>query len=361
VFDFFVGRGRNGQGANAAIEGGEADPVKTGSALVPPVAGDDAIKQAPIGEQPAVRASGPLVGLALGGGAARGFAHIGVLRTLLRRGLKFDVIAGTSIGAIVGGCYASGHLDAFEEWTRTLTRRRVFGYLDFSLAGSGLLGGVRLAEQLKDTLGKTTIDELPLRFAAIATEIGTGHEIWLTRGRLADAVRASYSLPGVFAPVRVGGRWLMDGALVNPVPVSACRALGARVVIAVNLNADLIGRGSTISSHGSDASDEPVIEVVPQQRGFRAMFTSEHNIKRQFLGADGRPGFSTVMMEAFNIMQDRITRARLAGDPPDVIINPRLGNVGLIDFHRANEAIAIGAEAAERALDNIGEAITALA
>jgi NTE family protein len=363
VFDFFAGRARFGTDAAAVVDAGTAvdDAVRGGAAPVDSHAGDVAIKQAPIGEAPIVRAAGPTLGLALGGGAARGFAHIGVLRSLLKRGLKFDVIAGTSIGAMAGGCYAAGHLDAFEEWARSLTRRRMFGYLDFSFAGSGLIGGARLAEHLNTTLGATAIDELPLRFAAIATEIGTGHEIWLTRGRLADALRASYSLPGVFAPVRVGGRWLMDGALVNPVPVSACRALGARVVVAVNLNADLIGRGSTISSHGSDTSDETVLEIAPQQRGLRAMFTSERSIKRQFLGTDERPGFSTVMMEAFNIMQDRITRARLAGDPPDVTINPRLGGLGLIDFHRASEAIEIGTEATERALDAIGEAITALA
>jgi NTE family protein len=205
------------------------------------------------------------------------------------------------------------------------------------------------------------IDDLPMRFAAIATEIGTGHEIWLTRGRLIDALKASYSLPGVFAPVRVGGRWLMDGALVNPVPVSAARALGARVVIAVNLNADLIGRGSTVSGHGSDESDEEVLQIAQQQGGLRAVFGSEKTLKRQFLGTPGRPGFSTVMMEAFNIMQDRITRARLAGDPPDIIINPRMGSVGLLDFHRAAEAIELGAEATERALEPIGEVIAALA
>jgi len=306
-----------------------------------------------------VQASGPTIGLVLGGGAARGFAHIGVLRVLMRRGFKFDVIAGTSIGAMAGGCYAAGQLDTFEEWARSLTRRRVFGYLDFSLAGSGLIGGGRLAERLQETFGRMMIDELPLRFAAIATEIGTGHEIWLTRGRLTDALRASYSLPGIFAPVRVGGRWLMDGALVNPVPVSAARALGARVVVAVNLNSDLIGRGATIAAHGSD-EDDGATEVVQQQRGLRNMFAPERTLKRQFLGAEGRPGFSTVMMEAFNIMQDRITRARLAGDPPDVVINPRLGNIGLIDFHRASEAIDIGAEAAERTLDSIGEVIAAL-
>ena len=184
------------------------------------------------------------IGLALGGGAARGFAHIGVIRTLVAKGFKPDIIAGTSIGAVVGGCYAAGKLDEFEEWARSLTRRGVLGYLDVSLGGSGLISGGRLAEQLTEAVGDVTIEDLPLRFAAIATEIGTGHEIWLTRGRLADALRASYALPGIFPPVQVGERWLVDGALVNPVPVSAARALGARLVIAVNVNTDLFGRGT---------------------------------------------------------------------------------------------------------------------
>jgi NTE family protein len=355
VFEFLTGGASNGNGASETID------APAGSVLVD-TPGAVSIKEAPIGEG-ADRARGrtdarPRAGRRCGARLrpyrCRARAH--------QEGAEFDVIAGTSIGAMVGGCHAAGHLDAFEHWARSLTRRRVFGYLDFSLAGSGLIGGARLAERLNATLGNTTIDELPLRFAAIATEIGTGHEIWLTRGRLADALRASYSLPGVFAPVRVGGRWLMDGALVNPVPVSACRALGARVVVAVNLNADLIGRGATISSHGSDESDHAPIEVAPPQPGgLRAMFGPERSLRRQFLGAAGRPGFSTVMMEAFNIMQDRITRARLAGDPPDVIINPRLGGVGLIDFHRAGEAMELGAEATERALDSIGEAMAALA
>jgi NTE family protein len=168
-------------------------------------------------------------------------------------------------------------------------------------------------------------------------------------------MRASFALPGVFSPVKVGGRWLMDGALVNPVPVSAARALGARMVIAVNLNADLIGRGVTISSHGTDDGDDGT--TAPSTGGRFGLDV----IKRQFFGTPGQPGFSTVMMEAFNIMQDRITRARLAGDPPDQQINPRLGAIGLLDFHRASEAIALGAEATERALDSIGEVLAALA
>ena len=360
MFDFFPGRARSGSGVAEIVtaDGSQVAQVGECVALVEPPAGNVAIQTARIGDA-TMRPHGPTLGLALGGGAARGFAHVGVLRALMKSGLKFDVVAGTSIGAMAAGCYAAGRLDTLEEWARGLTRRRMFGYLDFTIAGSGLIGGARLGERLNVALGKTTIEELPLRFAAIAAEIGTGHEIWLTRGRLADAVRASYSLPGVFAPVRVGGRWLMDGALVNPVPVSACRALGARVVVAVNLNSDLIGRGATIASHGSDESDEVVSPGLPRRRGLRAMLSPTRSLRRQFLGVNGRPGFSTVMMEAFSIMQDRITRARLAGDPPDVIINPRLGGVGLIDFHRANEAIALGAEATERALDAIGEAIAA--
>lgn len=308
-------------------------------------------------ERPLLR---PTIGLALGGGAARGFAHVGVLRTLAAKGLKPDVICGTSIGAVVGGCYAADRLDVFEQWARGLSPRRVLGYLDISLKGSGLIGGSRLAAQLDAALGKTAIEELPVRFAAIATELGTGHEIWLTRGRLADAVRASYALPGIFAPVRVGGRWLVDGALVNPVPVAAARALGARLVIAVNLNADLFGRGTTIASHGSDDDDDLVYEVARQRRGLRGLFRAEQIVKRQFLGDADRPGISTVMIEAFNIMQDRITRARLAGDPPDVMVSPRLGRLGLFDFHSADEAIALGAEATEKALEPLAEALAAL-
>jgi NTE family protein len=304
----------------------------------------------------------PMIGLALGGGAARGFAHIGIMRVLLANGIVPDVIVGTSIGAVVGGCYASNELDSLEEWARALTLRRIMGYLDVGLNGSGLISGGRLAKRLEESLGAITIDELPLRFAAIATEVGTGHEIWLTRGRLVEALRASYALPGIFPPVRLGGRWLFDGALVNPVPVSAARALGARLVIAVNLDADRFGRGATISSHGSDENDEHALAQLRKPRnGLRGIFGAERALKRQLLGDSVRPGFSTVMIEAFNIVQDRLTRMRLAGDPPDVLITPRVGDIGWFDFHHANEAIAAGTESAEKSLASITEAIAALA
>jgi NTE family protein len=172
-------------------------------------------------------------------------------------------------------------------------------------------------------------------------------------------MRASSALPGIFPPVSLDGRWLVDGALVNPVPVSAARVLGARLVIAVNLNSDVLGRSMIMA--GESVEQAPPDDHPPERRGLRAIFGTEHSLKRQFVGTPRRPGIPTVMVDAFNIMQDRIARARLAGDPPDVMINPRLGHVGWFDFHRAQEAIEVGARAAERALDEIGEAVSALA
>ena len=331
MLDFLIGRGKNDDRAAAA--NGENERFPGGR---------------------------PTIGLALGGGAARGYAHIGVIRALIAKGLEPDVIVGTSMGAVVGGCYGAGHLDAFEEWARGLTARHVLGYLDISLSGSGLIDGRRLAARLEQTIGDIMIEELPIRFAAIAAEVGTGHEIWLTRGRLAAALSASYALPGVFAPVRLGGRWLVDGVIVNPVPVAAGRALGARVVIAVNLNADMFGRGATIADHGSDLADAERWQESNRRRGLRGLFGAEQLLRRQMLGTAGRPGIATVMMDAFNVMQDRITRSRLAGDPPDVLINPRLGHIGLFEFHRAEEAIALGNDATEKALEPVAEAIAAL-
>jgi len=313
----------------------------------------------------AVKRGGPAIGLVLGSGAARGFAHIGVMRVLQARGIVPDIIVGTSMGALVGGCYATNQLDTLEEWARSLTRRRIIGYLDVTIGGPGIIGGSRLASRLEQSIGDIGIEDLPIRFAAIATEIGTGHEVWLTRGSLVLALRASYALPGIFSPVRLGGRWLADGALVNPVPVSAARALGARVVIAVNMDADRFGRGATIASHGADPADgRAAVPVAAASRNglsrLRDMFSVERALKRHIVAGKARPSFSTVMIESFNIMQDRLTRMRLAGDPPDIHITPRISGIGFLDFHRAAEAIAIGEAAAEKAVDAIVESIAEL-
>jgi NTE family protein len=303
----------------------------------------------------------PIIGLALGGGAARGFAHIGIVRTLIAHGIVPNVVVGTSIGAVVGGAYAAGHLDKLEEWARGLQPRSVLGYLDIRLNGSGLIGGDKLAAQLEAAMGQTLIEDLPLKFASVATEVRTGHEIWLTHGRMVDALRASYALPGIFSPVLAGDRWLVDGALVNPVPVSAARALGAEIVIAANLSSDIFTHSTTIYSHGASTAAKAATEPAPARRGFGKFFSPERAVKREFFGSGGRPGISSIMVDAFNIMQDRITRARLAGDPPDLLISPRVGQIGWFDFHRADDLIAHGARAAERAIVSIQEAIHVLA
>ncbi|WOH85369.1 patatin-like phospholipase family protein [Bradyrhizobium sp. BEA-2-5] len=311
----------------------------------------------------------PVIGLALGGGAARGFAHIGIIKTLLANGIVPDVVVGTSIGAVVGGLYAAGQLDTLEEWGRSLQgMRNILGYLDIRLNGSGLIGGEKLAAEIEAALGQVMIEDLTVKFASVATEVRTGHEIWLTRGRVVNAMRASYALPGIFAPVLIGDRWLVDGALVNPVPVSAARALGAEIVIAANLSSDVFAHSTTIYNHGPSAAPEVTVAVTaeaelepePPKRRFGRFFSAERTVKREFFGSGGRPGISSVMVDAFNIMQDRITRARLAGDPPDMLITPRVGQIGWFDFHRADDLIAHGIRAAERSISAIEEAIDIL-
>nr|WP_249158282.1 patatin-like phospholipase family protein [Bradyrhizobium jicamae] len=311
----------------------------------------------------------PVIGLALGGGAARGFAHIGIVKTLLAHGIVPNVVVGTSIGGVVGGAYAAGHLDTLEQWARSLQPRSVLSYLDIRLNGSGLIGGTKLAAELETAMGQSRIEDLAVKFATVATEVRTGHEIWVTHGPMVEAMRASYALPGIFAPVLIGDRWLVDGALVNPVPVSAARALGAEIVIAANLSSDVFAHSTTIYNHGQAAAPEVAVSVTPEpavpdaeppKRRFSRFFSAERTVKREFFGSATRPGISSVMVDAFNIMQDRITRARLAGDPPDLLISPRVGQIGWFDFHRADDLIAHGVRAAERAIDSIQEAIDIL-
>lgn len=296
------------------------------------------------------------IGLALGSGAARGWAHIGVLRALERAGIRPDIIVGTSIGAVVGSCYAAGALDAVELFARDLTRRRVFGYLDINLSGTGLINGQRLVERLDRHLGDRMIEDLPIRFASVATEVGSGHEVWLSRGKLVEAVRASYALPGVFKPVKIAGRWMFDGALVNPIPITVCRALGARYVIAVNLNFDTCSRGSVVP-HLDAQPPLPDDEIEPGPVKGKNGVAARRLLQRQIFGFGGRdedvPGITTVMVDAFNIVQDRIARSRLAGDPPDAMISPRLSGIGLFDFHRADDLIARGEAAAARVIEDI--------
>lgn len=280
------------------------------------------------------------IALALGGGAARGWSHIGVLRALDEANIPIRMIAGTSVGALVGGCYLAGKLDELEDFARSLTPRRILGFLDLTLRGSGLISGFRLAERMEEHLGDLLIEELDRPLVCVATEINTGHEIWLSKGPIIDAIRASYALPGIFEPVKLNGRVLVDGALVNPVPVPVCRAFEADAVVAVNLSSDIFGRGTVVR----DLSEPPRPAIplnateMPEAGGLG---------KSAVVHLGKALGVSGVMVEAFNIIQDRIARSRLAGDPPDLSVMPRVGDIGLAEFHRAPEAIEQGYLAAK--------------
>ncbi len=284
------------------------------------------------------------IALALGGGAARGWAHIGVLRALDEAKIPIAMIAGTSIGALVGGCYLAGKLDELEEFARSLTKRRIFGLLDLSLGGSGLFGGMRLTNRMREHLDDVTFDDLPKPFVCVATEISTGHEIWLSKGSLITAMRASYALPGVFEPVTCNGRLLVDGALVNPVPVSVCRAHEQPLVVAINLHYDLFGRAAVVKHEATGS--QPEAEATSDNGSSNP---STDPVRRKV----ARYGITGVMVEAFNIIQDRISRARLAGDPPDISLMPKLGHIGMTDFHHADESIRLGYEETQARLTEL--------
>ncbi len=301
------------------------------------------------------------IGLALGSGVARGWAHIGVLRALEREGIQPDIVCGTSIGAVVGGGCVAGKLDEVEKWARGMTQRRLFRFLDIGLGGGGLLHGNKLAAELQNELGDLEIQHLSRRFIAVTTELATGHEIWLRQGYMVEAMRASYALPGIFSPVKVEGRWLIDGALVNPVPVSTCRAFGARLVIAVNLNADIFGMGTVRKGDRLESDEELEAENADALSLVSGAGISSRLALRKLLGSTkGTPGLTTVMFGAFNIVQDRLARSRLAGDPPDVLVNPQVAHIGLLDFHRAEESIKLGELAMREAMPMIQEALQVL-
>ena len=319
----------------------------------------------PTTDTPTPQTTAPRIGLALGSGAARGWAHIGVLRALAKAGIKPDIIAGTSMGALVGGVQLAGHLDTLAEWALSLNRKRIFSYLDLRIAGGGLLGGQPLVDLMARHLGDRRIEDLPVRFTTVVTDLVDGHEMWLRRGPLVETIRAAIALPGLFTPVSIDGRWYVDGALVNPVPVSVCRALGARYVIAVTVSADYGGRGTVISNVEALERPEAPLEPEPEpdpNEGILARNTRvmKKLVQRQLFGrTDDSPGISTVMMEALNIVQDRIARSRLAGDPPDVIIAPRMPTFGLFDFHRAEAMIECGVAATNRHIEDIKREIDA--
>lgn len=289
------------------------------------------------------------IGVALGSGAARGWAHIGVLESLAKLGIVPDVVTGTSIGALVGAAFVTGRLAALKARMEHFSKADVAGMLDLRLSMGGLIEGKRIENFLDSLAIKGTIETFTPRFGAVATHLASGREVWLQSGPVGSAVRASIGMPGIFSPTLQDEHgWLVDGGLVNPVPVSLARALGADIVIAVDMNADLLGRrfGETGDDAERDNSGSVAMGAQAPQWLKDAL---DPVLARVLQPGPAFPSYFEVLANALNIMQDRITRARLAGDPPDILLRPRLAQFSWLDFHRAKEAIAEGAVCVEHA------------
>ncbi|MBN2906474.1 MAG: patatin-like phospholipase family protein [Rhodobacteraceae bacterium] len=297
--------------------------------------------------------AGPRIGVALGSGGARGWCHIGVLRALAEMDIRPDVIAGCSMGAVVGAAHAAGRMDALEEWTRAMTRAALVRLMDVRLSSGGLVEGGQIREVLQELGLPERIEDLECPFIAVATDMETGREVWLKEGDLCDAVRASAALPGVISPFLVGEHWLMDGGLTNPVPVSACRAMGADLVIAVNPNAKRFGR-----LWQAEAPSPPawmgLADALPE--GMRRQLIS---LMPEPDEGPRPPSYLEVVSVAIDVMTEQIRRTRLAAETPDVVLNARLNDVSVMDLHRAEEAIEEGRRMVARQADDLREAVDA--
>ena len=296
----------------------------------------------------------PKLGIALGSGGARGWVHVGVLQALKKNGIEPDVVCGCSMGALVGGAYVSGELDSLEAWALSIGRLDMLRYLDIDILNGGVIDGESIMNILKNFKEDSPIESLDKPYIAIATDLLTGREIWLQDGSLSDAIRASISIPGIFSPYKTDGKWLLDGGLTNPVPVSACRALGAEIIIAVNPTANALEYRYRTQELPEDLNpNEPrsvlldrLFDTVPDsiKSGVKAMTPD-------FLNADiNRLSYFDVLSSSIDIMTDQIMRSRLAGEPPHIMLQPRLGRFSTLDFHRAEEAITEGRRIVQDAL-----------
>lgn len=292
------------------------------------------------------------VGLALGSGSSRGWSHIGIIKELARQGIEPDIVCGTSIGSLVGAAYVSGNIDRLEAWVLSLNRFETARFLELSPSLSGFVNTDRLYHFLQQHVADDSvcIEALDKRYAAVSTSLEKGREVWLSEGSIIQAVWASIALPGLFPPIKQRGQWLIDGGLVNPVPVSVCRAMGADIVIAVNLNGDIVGKHMQQNRKEPSANSmaAKITDLVMEYTG--TFFESDGNREQP-------PGLFDAMAGSINIMQDRITRSRMAGDPPDVLLNPRLSHIGLLEFYRANESISEGEKCVQRMMPEISRVL----
>jgi len=295
------------------------------------------------------------IGLALGSGSSRGWAHIGIINELAKLGITPDVVCGTSVGSMVGAAYVMGNLEKLEAWACSLTKFDVAKFLDINTSMTGFVHTERFHDFLNENIAsdEDVIEDLSKVYAAVSTDLETGREIWLTQGSIIQAVWASMALPGLFPAIRNNNKWLMDGGLVNPVPVSVCRALGADIVIAVNLNGDIVGKHfekSATKKTEAEENDngsigEKISELVKEYTNLSFLDGDEDE--------EQPPGLLNAIAASVNITQDRITRSRMAGDPPDIVFSPKLSDIGLLELYRADEAIKEGRECIQRMIPEI--------
>ncbi len=297
------------------------------------------------------------IGIALGSGAAKGWAHIGVLNELANMGINPDKVAGCSIGSVVGAAYAQNKLPELAEWVRSFSSWDVLGLMDLSWRKGGLIGGEKVFDVMQQHIGKLNIEEMNLPFAAVATDLYSGQEIWFQQGRLRHAVRASCSMPGILSPVKIGDRWLVDGAVVNPVPVSLSRAMGVDLVIAVDLYGHRKNRMEqlpvSISSSQAPISKPTTVTKEQSDIGFMDLLAKGREyvsgLTDKFsLGNKHQPGMLAVMSQSMDILEQRHKRIRLMGDPPEILITPNVADIGTMEFHRAEEAITAGENAVKQ-------------
>ena len=294
----------------------------------------------------------PSAALVLGSGGARGLAHIGVIEALQREGFRIAGIAGSSMGALVGGIHAAGSLSNYRDWICALQRSDVLRLLDFGFGVPGLIRGERIIGVLRELVGEHAIENLPIPFTAVATDLHAQREVWLNRGPLFDAIRASIAIPGVFTPHRLNGRDLVDGGLLAPVPIAATRQMHADVVVAVEVNA--------INPHRPWMQGDKVIAKpapTPAGEGYRARvsafiesITAGFAERRDTPAVPPSPGLVDLMARSLDTMQAQLGRMQLAMDPPDIVIRVPRDSAMFYEFWRAPELIDIGREAATEAL-----------
>jgi NTE family protein len=293
------------------------------------------------------------IGLALGSGASRGWSHIGIIKALAEMGIEPDVVTGTSIGSLVGASYAAGNLDKLEDWVLSLNRFETARFFEINSSFNGFVNKERLHHFLNKYVAsdETKIEDSEKKYAAVSTDLETGREVWLTDGSILEAVWSSISLPGLFPAIKNHNKWLIDGGLVNPVPVSVCRALGADIVIAVNLNGDIVGKhfhkaDKPKKDDSAEQSEDEEPGMVDKLSDIVAEYTSSifPSTKQESVP----PNLFEAIAGSINITQDRITRSRMAGDPPDILLSPKLSRIGLLEFYRAEETIEEGRKCVDR-------------